>query len=76
MLTIRLLDSIDTDEATQLGLSNYSTAAVKEWLDLCDEKGYVKPTVYQGQYNALQRHSELALYPLLKKHGVKIAVYR
>ncbi|KAK3400259.1 NADP-dependent oxidoreductase domain-containing protein [Sordaria brevicollis] len=53
----------------KLGLSNYSAEDVEKFFAICEEKGYVKPSVYQGQYNALQRHSEEKLIPLLRKHN-------
>lgn len=71
MFELQKIDSI-----VQLGLCNYSFAEMKEWLDVCDAKGYVKPAVYQGIYNAICRHDETDLYPLLRKHGIKINVYR
>ncbi|KAJ6150680.1 Aldo/keto reductase [Penicillium chermesinum] len=56
---------------TELGLCNYSTAQVKEYIDLATEKGYVRPTVYQGQYNIFCRQYEKELFPFLKAHGIK-----
>ncbi|OGE47997.1 hypothetical protein PENARI_c034G01811 [Penicillium arizonense] len=35
-----------------LGLSNYTPAMVREWMDVAVEKDFVMPSVYQGQYNA------------------------
>ncbi|KAK8104683.1 aflatoxin B1 aldehyde reductase-like protein [Apiospora kogelbergensis] len=37
---------------------------------VCEREGYVKPTVYQGNYNLLQRGHE-ALMPTLRKHGIR-----
>lgn len=59
----------------KLGLCNYGAKQMKEWLKICDEKGYIKPSVYQGHYNALCRHNEADLYPLLRKYGIKISAY-
>ncbi|CCC07119.1 hypothetical protein SMACR_01143 [Sordaria macrospora] len=59
----------------KLGLCNYNTKDMEEFFAICDEKGYVKPSVYQGQYNALQRHPEKNLMPLLRKHNCAFHAY-
>jgi len=48
---------------------------MREWLRICEEKGYVKPAIYQGHYNAILRHPEADLFPLLREHGIKINAY-
>ncbi|EMC92013.1 hypothetical protein BAUCODRAFT_39175 [Baudoinia panamericana UAMH 10762] len=52
------------------GLSNYTAAEVEEIVKICEEKGFVKPSVYQGQYNAIVRSGEKELFPVLRKHGI------
>lgn len=37
----------------ELGVSNYSAYEVAEVVTLCEAKGWVKPTIYQGMYNAI-----------------------
>lgn len=37
----------------KLGLSNYSAFEVTEIVMLCQSRGWVKPTIYQGVYNAI-----------------------
>jgi aflatoxin B1 aldehyde reductase len=39
----------------RLGLSNYPAWEVAEIVGICDRKGFVKPTVYQGMYNAISK---------------------
>lgn len=46
---------------------------LEEWLKIADEHGYIKPTVYQGQYNLLCRGWEDELLPLLRKHGISFS---
>ncbi|CAI6336714.1 unnamed protein product [Periconia digitata] len=58
-----------------LGVSNFSIAMLQEWLDVADEKNYVKPTVFQGHYNLLNRTYEKELFPFLKKHGIEFVAY-
>jgi aflatoxin B1 aldehyde reductase len=68
-----------TDEAyragkfKQLGLSNFTADEVDDIIAICDDKGWCKPSVYQGQYNAIVRSGEAQLFPTLRKH--KIAFY-
>ena len=58
----------------KLGISNYTPEEVDELVSICKKNDYVLPTVYQGQYNAINAHrAEKYLVPILKKH--KIAYY-
>lgn len=57
----------------RFGLSNYSPEQVEQVLTICHKHGYVLPSVYQGNYNAVARLPESELLPLLRKH--KIAFY-
>jgi len=54
----------------RFGVSNYSAHQVDELVKTADAKGYVKPTAYQGIYNALHRTVEKELFPVLRKHGI------
>ncbi|TRX93771.1 hypothetical protein FHL15_005447 [Xylaria flabelliformis] len=57
------------------GLSNYPAAEVQKFLDICEEKGYVKPSVFEGHYNAIYRSGEKELFPLLRKHNISFYGY-
>ncbi|KAH8891522.1 putative aldo/keto reductase [Thozetella sp. PMI_491] len=63
-------DAFQQGKFKQFGLSNYSPAEVQRIVDICEEKGYVKPSVYQGQYNPLVRGGEKDLFSLLRKHNM------
>lgn len=54
----------------RFGISNYTAEEVEKMVAICKEKGYVLPTVYQGQYNPLVRTGEDTLFPVLRKHGI------
>ena len=41
----------------QLGLSNYTAFEVAEIVTVCKERGWVRPTIYQGMYNAISMSS-------------------
>ncbi|KAI0484641.1 Aldo/keto reductase [Xylariaceae sp. FL0804] len=68
-------DSHKKGQFKRLGVSNYSAAEVTRMLEICEEKGYVKPTAYQGQYNAIARGGEKELFPLLREKGIAFYAY-
>ena len=43
--------------------------------DYAASKGYVLPTVFQGHYNAVARHDETALFPLLRELNIAFYAY-
>jgi aflatoxin B1 aldehyde reductase len=57
------------------GLSNFPPQMLEEWLAIAEEKGYVKPSVYQGEYNLICRSAETALLPILRKHDMAFVGY-
>ncbi|KAL7943711.1 NADP-dependent oxidoreductase domain-containing protein [Trichoderma barbatum] len=59
----------------KLGLSNFNVDEVKAVLKITKEKGYVAPTVYQGNYNPVARKSETELFPLLRENGISFYAY-
>lgn len=59
----------------RFGLSNFSAAQVKQVHKICTEKGYVVPTMYQGNYSAIARHLETILFPTLKELGIAFYAY-
>ncbi|EIW65256.1 Aldo/keto reductase [Trametes versicolor FP-101664 SS1] len=54
----------------RFGISNYMSWEVAEIVGICEAKGYVKPAVYQGIYNAIHRKVEPELFPCLRKFGI------
>ncbi|KAJ1534481.1 Aflatoxin B1 aldehyde reductase member 2 [Cladochytrium tenue] len=59
----------------RFGLSNFLPHEVEEVVRVAREKGYVLPTVYQGNYNAVARGQEPELFPVLRKHGITFYAY-
>ncbi|KAG8156464.1 hypothetical protein KVR01_013698 [Diaporthe batatas] len=59
----------------RFGLSNYTSDEVEKIVAICKDKGYVVPTVYQGQYNPLVRSGEDTLFPVLRKHNIAFYAY-
>lgn len=60
---------------SRLGLSNYAAWQVADILRLCEREGYVRPTVYQGMYNALTRDVERELFKCLSHFNIAFYVY-
>ncbi|MCJ1411233.1 hypothetical protein MMC19_005321 [Ptychographa xylographoides] len=59
----------------KFGLSNFSPEEVEKCVEVCEKNGWVKPSVYQGHYNAISRLSEDKLLPVLRKHGIAYYAY-
>ncbi|KAF2501448.1 aflatoxin B1 aldehyde reductase member 2 [Lophium mytilinum] len=59
----------------QFGLSNYAAWEVAEIWNICKERGWVKPTVYQAMYNAITRDIEPELIPCCRKYKIDIVIY-
>lgn len=54
----------------RFGISNYMAWEVAQMVEICDRNGWIKPTAYQGVYNALHRGVEPELFPCLRKYGL------
>ncbi|KAJ7770056.1 NADP-dependent oxidoreductase domain-containing protein [Mycena metata] len=59
----------------RFGLSNFTPADVQRVYNMCNEKGYPLPTVYQGTYSAVARKPEAELIPLLRKLRIALYIY-
>ncbi|KAI1810446.1 aflatoxin B1 aldehyde reductase member 2 [Poronia punctata] len=59
----------------RLGLSNFTAAEVAEVVLTCKYNGWVRPTIYQGMYNAITRGIEPELVPTCRRFGLEIVVY-
>lgn len=56
-------------------MSNYTSYEVATIVGICERRGFVRPTVYQGVYNLIDRAVEAELFPCLRQHGIRFAVY-
>jgi aflatoxin B1 aldehyde reductase len=69
-------DALQRGQFKKFGLSNYTPAEVQKFIEICEQKGYTKPSVYQGHYNAIVRGGEKELFPILRKHNIAFFAYR
>nr|WOL36625.1 ketoreductase [Pseudogymnoascus verrucosus] len=55
---------------SRFGLCNYMSWEVAQIQEVCIKFGWIKPTVYQGIYNAVCRNIESELIPCLRHYGM------
>jgi aflatoxin B1 aldehyde reductase len=60
----------------RFGISNYMSWEVAKIVEICEENGWIKPTVYQGVYHALQRTVEAELFPCLRHYGISLYAFQ
>jgi aflatoxin B1 aldehyde reductase len=74
--SLRAVDQLHREgKFTRFGVSNYHVTEVEEILQLCAKHDFVRPSVYQGGYNALFRAGEKELFPLLRQHNIAFYAY-
>ena len=59
----------------QLGLSNFTAFEVAEVCMHCKYNNWVRPTIYQGMYNAIVRSVEAELLPVCRRYGLDFVAY-
>lgn len=59
--------------STKFRLSNFQPEDVRKIYGYAKSKGFVLPTVFQGNYNPVAQHYDTTLFPLLRE--LKIAFY-
>ncbi|KAI3587998.1 NADP-dependent oxidoreductase domain-containing protein [Fusarium oxysporum f. sp. albedinis] len=52
------------------GISKHTAQEVETIVKICQEHDFVKPSVYQGEYNPIARSAEKELFPILRRHGI------
>jgi aflatoxin B1 aldehyde reductase len=60
----------------RFGISNYMSWEVAQICEICEKNGWVKPSVYQGIYHALQRSIEGELFPCLRHYGIALYAFQ
>ncbi|TQS33975.1 hypothetical protein Golomagni_05663, partial [Golovinomyces magnicellulatus] len=74
--TLSALDKLHKEgKFVNLGLSNFSAFEVAEVVMTCKYNNWVRPTVYQGMYNAITRNIEPELFVACRRYGLDIVVY-
>jgi aflatoxin B1 aldehyde reductase len=74
--TLRAVDDLHREGVFgEFGLSNFSAADVRTVRSICAANRWVRPTVYQGLYNAVSRRAEDELLPALAETGMRFHAY-
>ncbi|KAJ5632860.1 Aldo/keto reductase [Penicillium lividum] len=60
----------------RFGISNFQSWEVARICEICDKNGFIKPTTYQGVYNAYQRSVEAELLPCLRHYGIGLYAFQ
>ncbi|PYI03356.1 Aldo/keto reductase [Aspergillus sclerotiicarbonarius CBS 121057] len=60
----------------RFGISNFQAWEVARICEICERNGYIKPTTYQGIYNAYQRSIETELLPCLRHYGIGLYAFQ
>ena len=58
-----------------LGISNFTAFEVAECVTLCAARGWVRPTIYQGMYNAITRSLESETIIACHRYGLDVVIY-
>jgi aflatoxin B1 aldehyde reductase len=61
---------------SRFGVSNYMSWEVAQMCEKAEKHGWIKPTVYQGIYSALQRSIEPELIPCLRHYGISLYAFQ
>lgn len=59
----------------KLGLSNYAAWQVSQIYERCEQRGWLKPSCYQGMYNAITRDVERELFLCLADYNMGFYAY-
>jgi len=59
----------------RFGLSNFLAKEVEDIVSIAKENGFVLPSVYQGNYNAVARRADNEIFPVLRKHNIAFYAY-
>jgi aflatoxin B1 aldehyde reductase len=60
----------------RFGISNFQSWEVAKICEICEKNGWIKPTVFQGLYNAFQRSVEAELIPCLRHYGISLYAFQ
>ncbi|KAF5869773.1 putative aldo keto protein [Botrytis fragariae] len=60
----------------RLGVSNFPPKLLQDFIQVCEENGFVKPSVYQGDYNLITRGMEKELLPIFRANSMSFFAFR
>lgn len=57
------------------GISKHTAQEVETIVKICEKNQFIKPSVYQGEYNPIVRSAEKELFPILRRHNIAFYAY-
>ncbi|CVK86397.1 related to potassium channel beta subunit protein [Fusarium mangiferae] len=57
------------------GISKHTAQEVETIVKICEKNHFIKPSVYQGEYNPIVRSGEKELFPVLRRHNIAFYAY-
>ncbi|MEV2274763.1 aldo/keto reductase [Nocardiopsis sp. NPDC049922] len=66
---------VDEGVIRAIGLSNHRPDRIREWLDVCADRGLHAPVCVQPHYNLVERGIEADLVPLARERGLALLPY-
>ncbi|PRP79949.1 hypothetical protein PROFUN_05925 [Planoprotostelium fungivorum] len=75
-VTMREVDRLHREGLfDKFGISNYMSWEVAQICEICDRHGWIKPSAYQGIYNAIHRTVEPELFPCLRHYKMSFYAF-
>ncbi|KAK8080991.1 hypothetical protein PG997_008809 [Apiospora hydei] len=59
----------------KLSVINFPVEMLEEYFEICEREGYVKPTVYQGHYNLIDRRHEGKVMDIVRRHDIAFVAH-
>ncbi|RDW61973.1 hypothetical protein BP6252_11406 [Coleophoma cylindrospora] len=59
----------------RFGISNYMSWEVAQMNEICIRNGWIRPSVFQGVYNAIHRTVEAELFPCLRHYNMSFYAF-
>uniref|UniRef100_A0A093XWK6 Aflatoxin B1 aldehyde reductase member 4 n=1 Tax=Talaromyces marneffei PM1 TaxID=1077442 RepID=A0A093XWK6_TALMA len=59
----------------RFGVSNFSAEEIEDVVRISKERGFVLPSVYEGNYNAIDRLIEKKIFPTIRKYNMAFYAY-
>jgi aflatoxin B1 aldehyde reductase len=74
--TFKAIDDLHKEGLfNRFGISNYMAWEVAYINEICIKNNWIRPTVYQGVYNAIHRTVDTELFPALRHYGMAFYVF-
>ncbi|KAH6961823.1 keto reductase [Ilyonectria sp. MPI-CAGE-AT-0026] len=69
-------DTLREGHFNRFGISNFTSWEVARICEFCEKHSWIKPSVYQGIYNALHRTVEAELIPCLRHYNISLYAFQ